>query len=200
MFRIISFGAVFILAACASTGIDKSYLDGLDKSNSAQLRLASGDKSPGTFMNAGPTVAVRKYTDETCVNEKTVAKLRNGPFGGAKQNSLNMALNDFHKNAATETYIEANKPVTFLFHQETNDGTTVVSCGSIVQTTFEAGKDYELSIDFVPSTDDIICKVDLNEIVTTASGSTRNFIKSFDNSAEGVSQQCLNAFQKTRWF
>jgi len=182
-YKIIGFGMVFTLMSCASTGVDTNTLESLDKSNSAQLRFASGDKSPGTFINAGPIVAVRKYTDETCVNERTIAKLRNGPFGGAKQKSLNIALNNFHKNAATETYIETNKPVTFLFHMEARGGNTLTECGALVQTTFQPNKQYELSMDFVPSSEDIICKVDLNEIVTTA-----------------VSEQCLNAFKKTRWY
>ncbi len=198
--KLIIIGASLALISCASTGIDTRELDDLDISSSAQIRFASGDTGPGTFLNGGPIVSVRKYTDESCTNEKTIAKLRNGPFGGASQDSLNIPLNDFHKNAATEMLIEANKPVTLLFHLENYKGTSVFSCGSIVQTTFQSGKQYELSMDMISGFSSGQCKVDLNEIVSTPTNSTRSFIKSFDNSAEGVSDACIAAFGKHRWF
>jgi len=194
-------GVAFMLMSCASTGIDTGQLDSLDKATSAKLRLASGDKGPGGIFNAGPIVTVRKYSDQTCESEITIARMRNGTFNGLNQKSLDIPLNDFHKNAATETYIEANEPVTFLFHLETMPGQqTIYECGIIMQTTFEVGKEYELSVDFLPFSDFSVCKADLNEIVTTPSGSSRKFIKSFDNSAEGVSETCVNAFEKWRWF
>ena len=200
-FKTVLVGAAFSLASCASTGIDTSQLDNLDKTTSAKLRLASADKGPGGIFNAGPVVTVRKYSDESCESETTIARMRNGTFNGLNQKSLDIPLSDFHKNAATETYIEANEPVTFLFHLETMPGAqTVYECGIIMQTTFEVGKEYELSADFLPVGDFSLCKVDLNEIVTTPSGSSRKFIKSFDNSSEGVSETCVNAFEKWRWF
>ena len=199
-FKTVLVGAAFSLASCASTGINTDQLESLDKTTSAQLRLASGDENPGLWSGGPPIVTVRKYTDEACTNEVTIARLRNGIFGGATPKSLNIALNDFHKNAATETYIETGKPVTFLFHLEHQKGSTRIECGALVQTTFQTGKRYELNMIQIPFDDQPLCKVDLNEIVTTPSGSSRKFIKSFDNSAEGVSETCVNAFEKWRWF
>lgn len=197
--KILTFSAAIFMASCASTGLDTSYLENLDQSNSAKIRLASGDKGPGTLFGGGPVVTVYKYSDEACNEEKTIAKLRNGPFGGAKQKSLDIPLNDFHKNAATETYLEAGQTVNLLFHLDDALNNTTYKCGSIVTAIFEPGKQYELSMDIVGPISDLMCKVDLNEITSTDSGSTRTLIRTYNNDATGANEACLTAFSKSRW-
>jgi len=103
-------GAALFLTSCASTGLTK--LDN-DVSMSAKVRFATADKRSGTLLDGGPSLAVRKYDDTDCTSEQTIARLRNGPFGGATSLSLDIPLNNFHKNASSEMYMLAGQDTTF---------------------------------------------------------------------------------------
>lgn len=187
--------ALMILPACASTGVVPLEYN---EASSARLRLASASTLKGTFMDGGAVIAVRKYDDESCSSEKTIARLRKGPFGGARTQSLGIPLSDFHKNASTEMFAAADQDTTFMFSLSYTEGTTTYSCASVFTIKFEEGKDYELSVPtFGPDYDS--CYVNFYEIVTVDGESERNLISKFDNSADNTSPECYRAFTKVRW-
>lgn len=186
-----------LLASCASTGLTKLENEA---SISAPVRFASADKGPGTLMGGGPVLAVRKYDDADCTTEQTIAKLRNGPFGGASSYSLDIPLADFHKNASSEIYMLAGKDTTFLVQFDQIVGNTSYSCGVIFTTRFDLKKSYELSgrgLDTVTGYQN--CYVDIFEIVGGENGPERKLIETFDNSAKDVTPACRQAFSKMRW-
>ena len=184
-----------MLSSCASTGLTTIKSE---PNESARVRFVAGDNIVGTTFSAAPYISVRMFDDVSCSEEKTVAKLTNGPFAGAKQLSLSMPLNTFHKNASAEMYLPGDRDTTFLIEIAYVSGTTSYKCGVLTTVRFRTGSDYELATrQFVPASKQ--CFVDFYEILPQGP-SERLLLDTFDNSVTNSSDDCDHAFRKMRWY
>jgi hypothetical protein len=188
------FGAL-MATSCAGSGITTLSAN---PDESARVRLASGYQATGGgLFKTIPSIEVKTYDDDTCSEEKTIAKLRAGPFLGAKIQTLGIPLGEFHKNAATELYLPAQQEMTILFDSGAMTDTTMYRCGVMMTVNFEVGKDYELVADeYLLNLQR--CSVKLYEIIPGGEGE-RKLIQSFDRYQPVASEKCVSEFQKIGW-
>lgn len=156
---------------------------------------ADGPVSRVRFATTTEDVTVvRQYDDLKCSNEREMLRLRNGFLLRDDKRDLGIPLNIYRGEAAKEVHIRAGAPFHSMFYGSRNNGSTIYSCGVMVDYTFEPNRAYEL----VYRLDKSICTVELNEIVSDESGPRRVNLRYFTQLAP--TPECKKVFGGTRWF
>ncbi len=155
---------------------------------------ANGPVSPVRFVTLTDDVAVvRQYDDLKCSNEREMLRVRNAFLLRDEKRDMGIPLNTYRSEAAKEVPIQAGIPFRAMFYGS-RSGYTHVLCGVMIDYTFQEGHSYEL----VYSLEKSVCMVELNEIVTDASGPRKEYLRHFLPIVP--SPECKKVFGSSRLF
>ena len=177
------------LAVCGCAAPSLTYVEPLD-GDRARVRFST--------VTTGVTV-VRAYDDPGCAsNEKEWMRLIAGESPVIKSTPKRLGMPGWyqHTNAAKEVYVDASKPLTFLFAGNETRGATAYRCGVPLTFKFEKGRDYQLAYHMAPPTQ---CFVIVSEVNEDASGPTSTVLERFGNHIRPEAEMCLQQFKKQRW-
>lgn len=155
----------------------------------------SGPLSRVRFVTTTSAIAVvRQYDDGKCGNEREMLRIRDGFLFRSDKPTLGMPLNTYRTEAATEVRVRAGTPFFAMYYGSRQDGSTIYSCGVMIDYTFQPDHDYEL----VYQLQDSVCWVDLKEIASGPSGPQRVSLRTFYPIVPNA--ECKKVFRSTRWF
>jgi hypothetical protein len=181
----------------------------------ARVRFVAETKSP---------TVLRMYDDTHCtLNETEWMCLRNGFVFGSEPKVLGLPLWSYHKNAAKEVFVEANKPLHGVFFgSETVYGwwgsygstqsidrfalktevpksglsVTRYYCAAPFSFRFSEGEDYEVTFRW----DRDQCAVVISQFAGTTEVPSLLEVARFDNRVTESNNGCLTAWRKLRLY
>ncbi|WP_068316260.1 hypothetical protein [Polycladidibacter hongkongensis] len=144
--------------------------------------------------------SVRRFDDKQCkVNPKELARLRVGYLLNSSEKRLGIpGIKAFHKNAAQELVIRAEKEFTYLVTGSNVSGSTTYSCAVPFSLKAKAGQKLEVSFS---SNSGIVCRVTVSEITGgTAEKAIRKPIGTYTNLLSKGYEGCSEAFNNPPLF
>lgn len=157
-----------------------------------------GAKAKVRFVATSKEVSVlRSYTDANCSQgEVEWMRLREGPLLNSTPKTLDLPLNNYHKNAFKEVVVPADKEITAMFVGAQTSPAAIYSCGVPFSYRFKDGKSYEVKFNWQTTS----CSVTLSEISNDSGTWLLKPLQVFNNQLNETNQGCMQQFKKTRLY
>jgi hypothetical protein len=141
------------------------------------------------FMTEGENSFLYVFKDNECSsNPEYWLRLRNGYLPGTDEKSLQMPLNDFHKNAYKEVYVSAEKETTGVFLNRSTEANYTYYCWVPFTYTFREGQQYE--VESIPGK--FVCGASVSELINADGQWTKKLaLKRFNYQKTDISASCF---------
>jgi hypothetical protein len=150
--------------------------------------------------NTSEITVLRTYDDVNCtVNESEWMRLRDGPFFHGSPKTLGLPLWSYHRNAAKEVYVEANKQINGMFFGEDVDHMVLYralyQCGVPFYFSFKENTDYEVKFHWSRTQ----CTAAVSQFVRNGENWSLLELARFDNQINDSNRGCLTQLRRWRF-